>query len=225
MVLEDLITEVRDDTKYPDDAVIIRKLNSGMDWAWNRIYAVYPKVRIIFETTGTLATETQLFDLATALLPNELWAISNFWIKTSSESKYTPVHFVDVSDPLFIAMDQETARVLHPVTAAIVNFNQIRFAPALPSGVMWRADYVGKPGPLALSTNCVTSVPSPLHGAMVAYAVHEIWHMTDDDREEGALRTAIDLVTTGIHNLKRRDQDQPKRTRPYPPRGFGMWPR
>lgn len=224
MILEDMIRRLEATTKVFDAPTLIDKLNDGLDWAWNRIYAVHPKVRIIFETTGTFGSSTHTFDLATALLPNELWAIETFWLKASGQTQYTPVRFVDVTDPRFLALDQETAQVIAPHLACVVNFNQIRFAPALPSGVMWRADYVGKPGPLALSTNCITSIPSPLQPAMMKYAEAELWLMTDDDREGSARTAALDLVTTGIHNLKRRDQQQPKKTKAYPPRVSGFWP-
>src|SRR5581483_3153453 len=140
-----------------------------------------PDIELTFGTTGTLSADSQSLDLSTNV-STTIWGIKTFWFKGVSDTDYIPAVFKDENDPNFIALNQlSPAQVLHPVLVALTNFNVLRFANQLPSGTYWKADWIGEPPALSLSTNAAnTSFPRPVHYAVTARAIATIYDSIDD---------------------------------------------
>lgn len=230
MVLEDFLRQLHSRTKiYNRDPDLIDELNSALDEVWQRLYVVCPDLKITFESTGTLAADTQQFNLAAqiALLGGDVYyASKTFWIKGSTDTDYIPVVFMDVNDPRFLARDQMDTQVIQPCYASAVNFGEIRFAPTLPSGAAWRADWVGKPPNFSLQTQCTTSIPEPLHQAVLDYATASAFQNLDDSRgadtdRSSWARKAENKIILAIHTIRRRQNQSPTETSPYP--GVSAW--
>ena len=228
MVLEEFLQTLQDRTKVNnDDPRLIRALNSSLDRVWQRLYVVCQDVKITFESSGTFGSETQTFDLGEEIADlggDVYYASKTFWIKATSLDKYVPVVFMDVNDPRFLERDQMDAQVIQPVFASAVNMNEIRFAPALPSGTYWRADWIGKPPNFSLQTQCVTSIPEPLHNAILDDATAQVFDILDDTRAATWKREAENKTITAIHVIKRRQNQTNNGTGAYPRRSSGIWP-
>jgi hypothetical protein len=224
--LEEMLEYLHDRTKVRNnDPMLVRELNAGLDESWKRLSAVFTDLQLTFETTGTFSADTQQFDLGAeiALLGGTFYQSKTFWIKATSGDKYIPVVFMDANDPRFIAQDQLDAQVVQPVYASLVNFNEIRFAPTLPSGTYWRADWIGNPPKLSLATNTQTSLPDPLHFAVVEYAQAKVMKTLDDTRD--SMRDFESTLMSGIHAIKRRQNQTKQGTAPYPGGArTGAWP-
>lgn len=217
-----MITVIQDRTKvYNKDPMIINELNAALDEVWKKLYTVFPDVQITFDSEGTFAVNTQLFDLGAEIvtLGGVFYGSKTFYIKASGGDKFVTVEFMDTNDPRFQSQLQDTVGVSQPVYASLVNFSQIYFAPILPAGTVWRSDWIGKPPNLSLSTNTQTSIPEPLHQAMVDTATGTVFGILDDDREGIWTTRGIDKTMTAIHAIKRRQFQTPFRTQAFPPRG------
>lgn len=221
MTLQESIELIRKRTKKSnDDPWIVAEMNSAQAWVWNRLYTAYPDIEVTFETTGTFAAETHTFGLAAELAASggEFFGHKTFYILNSSQNKYVPVVFMDANDPRFLAREQEQAQVLQPCYASAVNFGEVRFAPALPSGTGWRSDWVGTPPALSLDTQTTTALPEPLHHAIVDKATAQMFVGIDDDRVEYWEAQSRDKILTGIHAAKFRQQQTPQATGKFPAR-------
>lgn len=236
MVLEDFIRILHNRTKiFNNDPALIDELNAALDETWKRLYVACPDLKITFETTGTFAADTQQFDLGAeirALGGDVFYASKTFWIKGQDDQQYIPVVFMDVNDPRFIAQEQVSpAQVIQPVYASLVNYSEVRFAPMLPSGTSWRADWIGKPPNFSLATQCVTSIPEPMHQAILDYATASCFQNIDDSRGQDTdrnawSRKAENKIISAIHAIKRRQNQTKIGTAPYPSNqaGYGIWP-
>lgn len=217
-----MLVMVRDRTKVRNnDTMLINELNAAADEMWKRLYAVFPDCEITFDSEGTFLVATQQFNLGAAivLLGGVFYGSKTFYIKGASDDRFIPVEFMDTNDPRFQAQEQEDANVLSPVYASLVNFDQIRFAPELPAGTMWRSDWIGKPPNLSLATNTQTSIPEPFHQAIVDYGTATVYDILDDDREMTNQRKADYKIRSAIDVVKRRQWQTPFQTKAYPPRG------
>lgn len=223
--LEEMLDYLRDRTKVcNNDPMLVRELNAGLDEAWKRLSVVFPDLELTFETTGTFSADTQDFDLGAqiTLAGGTFNASKTFWVKATSGDDYVPVVFMDTNDPRFIERDQMTAQVIQPAYASLVNFNRVRFAPTLPSGTLWRSDWIGKPPKLSLASNTQTSLPDPLHFSVVAYATSVVFDTLDDTRALKWMRDFEATLLSGIHSIKRR-QNQTKSGTGRFPGGGGTW--
>lgn len=222
MNLQAMILMCRNRTKVlNNDPMIIDELNASADEFWKRLYAVCPDVQLTFDTEGTFAADTQQFDLGAAItaVGGTFYGSKTFYIKGASDNRFIPVEFMDTNDPRFQGQFQEQAQVIQPVYASVVNFSKIEFAPAMPSGTMWRADWIGKPPNLSLATNTQTSIPDPADQAIVDDACASLFETLDDDRAM-SFRVRSDYKrTSAINVIKSRQAQTPFRTRGYPPMG------
>lgn len=221
MLLQSMLDTLTDRTKQHNVPLLTRELNSALSYVWNRLYQVVPDLQITFETTGTFGVDTQQFDLAAeiAATGGEFFGHKTFYIMDANQNKYVPVVFCDTNDYQFQALQQEAAQLRTPVLASAVNFGEIRFAPPVPSGTGWRSDWIGKPPNLSLAANTQTSIPEPLHGAMVDLATAQVFNINDDTREVPWQRKAEDKIIVGIHAVKLRQQQTPQTTRKFPASG------
>jgi hypothetical protein len=219
MNLETMIRDLRDRVKITDnDQLIVDKLNSALSWAWNRIILTNPNLELTFESTGTFAADTETFDLAAALSTGQLDQLKAYWIKGAGDTDYVPVLFKDANDPEFLARTQWTAQLAQPVYVAVINYDQVRHAPTVPSGSMWRADWVGRPPSFSLETRPVPTLPDCVHDALVSRAEALLFRGIDDVRSGIAFNEASDLLSTGMKVIKRRQTLTGIKTKPYPPR-------
>lgn len=220
MNLQKMIEMVGDRTKSTKTNMIVNELNAACDEMWKRLYVVYPDCQITFDSEGTFSVDTQEFDLGAEIvsLGGVFYGSKTFYIKASGEDRFIPVQFMDTNDPRFQSQEQEQAQVMQPVFASLINFDKIRFAPAMPAGTLWRSDWIGKPPNLSLATNTQTSIPEPFHQAIVDYATATVFDTLDDDREMTNQRKASWKITSAINVAKRRQFQTPFKTQSYPPR-------
>lgn len=222
--LESMLRIIRNRTKLTNnDTMLIDEINESMDRVWRRVYPVCNDIQITFETTGTFAAETQEFDLAGTISTagGEFYAHKTFYIMDANQNKYIPVVFMDTNDPRFQERLQSEAQVISPCYASAVNFGTIVFAPALPADTQWRSDWIGRPPKFSLATNCVTSFPDPLIQPITDDAIATVFNTLDDTREETYRLRFEDNCMTAIHALKRRQNQTPQRTAPFPASNTG----
>lgn len=204
------------------DPRIVNELDNALTWLWERLYVVNPNLELTFETTGSFSSDTQTFDLGAAILSatgGEFYGLKTFWVKRSGDAEYIPVDWMDTNRPAFIDRDQDSAQVRSPVLAQMVNFDQIRFSPALPSGAEWRADWIGKPASLSLSTNAKTTVPDTFGQALMARATAVILDGMDEERRSArwfGIANSMAVLASQVN--KRRQFQNRTGTRTYPPR-------
>lgn len=221
MTLQDSLLLIKKRTKKENDDVwLVAEMNSALSFVWNRIYVAYPDLELTFETTATLAADTQQLDLGAAIaaLGGEFFGHKTFYTYDSGSQRYIPVRFLDANHPDFLAREQETAELIFPSLASVVNFDQVRFAPALPSGTQYRSDWVGKPPNFSLNSQTQTTIPEPLQQAITDKATSQMYVGIDDDRVSYWEAQARDKIVTGIHAIKYRQQQTPQTTAPFPSR-------
>jgi hypothetical protein len=219
--LESMLRVIRGRTKkMNDDQMLVDELNESTTRVWGRVYPACTEIQITFETTGTFAAETQEFDLSAVISTagGEFYAHKTFYIMDGNQNKYVAVVFMDANDGRFQSRQQEQAQVMTPVFASAVNFGTIVFAPALPAGTQWRSDWIGKPPKFSLATNCVTSFPDPLVQPITDDAIATIFNTLDDTREAAYRARFEDNIISAVHGLKRRQNQTPQRTAPFPAR-------
>ncbi len=227
-----MLEMIQDRTKVRNnDRMILNELNAAADEFWKRLYVVCPDVELTFDTEGTFAADTQQFDIGAAItaLGGTFYGSKTFYIKGAGDDRFMEVVFMDTNDPRFQTLSQETATVVQPVCASLVNFSVIEFAPAMPSGTQWRSDWIGKPPNMSLATQSQTSIPDPADMAIVDEATATVFDILSDDmaasfhlRADYKRRSAIDVI-------KRRQFQTPLKTQAYPPRGStgiggNVWP-
>lgn len=226
MILESMVMRLRGRTHQLDrDSQLIDELNSGSDWAWNRIVTNNANILKVDNFQSTMAATTSSYNLGSAVpAATPLIAIKWLGIKFPSDSKFNPVIFIDSSDNRFISADQDTASSQHPVYAAVENLTQIRFAPPLPAGTILRCDFIYSPADLSLSANALVDLPNMLHEAIVDKATAQMFANLDDDRANYWEVQALSKIYSAANNLNRRQYTQQPRIRPFNRRNL-RWPR
>ena len=216
MDLETMIRSVRDDTQISNAQKIIDKLNSGQAWVTDRVLVMDENILKVSNDQNTLGATTSTYDLAANVNTGVLYQLKWLGVRLSGDTKFQPIRFVDSSDNEFISLDQETTTATsHPVLCAVENFNQVRFAPPLASGVVIRTDYIYKPAPLSLESNIESDLPETFHETIVAKAKAEAFAGIDDDRIAYFERMALDKLYAAMNVLGQRQLQQPPRTRPF----------
>lgn len=197
------------------DADVIGELTSAQDWCWNRVASGSSNILKVDDTELTMAAQTSSYDLATNVSTTKtLIAIKWLGVKLSSETKFTPVIFLDSSDDRMIYADQDTAATVQPIYCSIENFGQVRFAPPLPSGTIIRCDYIYAPTDLSLASNASPDLPILVHNAIADKATAQIFINLDDDRAGYWEGQSIAKLYSAINVLNRRQFQQQPRTRP-----------
>jgi hypothetical protein len=152
--------------------------------------------------------------------------VKQLWLKLPSDVRFTPMNPEDLSSPELSSLDNaaqatpDTA-VGHPVTYAVVNFDQLIFAPALPAGSIVRADY-WKFGPApdpTVNTNADSGVDltSLFHYALCSKAAAQLLTNKDDTREATWENRARDEINDAIFACQKRNQGL-TRVLPFRPR-------
>lgn len=217
--VEQMLQQVRRRTgRRGQDPKLLDELNNALDWLWPRLYAVNPNLEITFGTTGTFSADTQTFDLGAAIAAGELYGLKGFWVKRSGDEDYVPVRFMSSGRLSFVLSDQDTASVTTPVLADVINFDQIRFSPAMPSGAGWRADWIGKPAPFNLDDNADTTVPDTFAAPLVDRSIAVLFNLGDDDKDNRWFIEADASALRCAQVNKRRQFQNRRSTATYPRR-------
>ncbi len=228
MTTAEMVDLCKQRTKVSDDTKILRELNSAYEWAVTEVFksADGPQllVKVGEEITALVAT-TRDYDLEAALTGGTLLGLTNLWAKLTTNSEFIRLVPVDVSSDEFVACDSST--IANPLIAynlpiyyAVVNYGRVRFAPALPSGTVLRADY-SKFGPVPdPTTNSTqddgTDLPRMFHNAIVAKTVAHLFNTLDDSRESGWETRAIQFLNSAIYAAGKTVRTQaPVTTRPF----------
>ncbi len=214
MDLATMITRVQGDSQVSDVEYIIGKLNAAQDWVVNRVLPMNTEILKVTNDQITVSVDTQSFDLNANISTGTLYELQWLGVKFSGETIFTPVEYVNGSDPGFIYWDQQGVQAIHPQYVTTDKFNQVRFAPGLPSGTIIRADYIYKPREMSLQQRVNCELPDPFHECVVSEATSYCWRGIDDDRRGDMHGEAMDRLYGAQNVLKTRQFAQPFRTRP-----------
>lgn len=214
MILQDMIARVTADTSNANTEKIVGKLNAAQDWIWNRILPMNTEILKITDDQITVASDTKSYDLNAHVSTGTLYEIQWMGVQFAGQTNFFPVQYVNGSNPTFIYWDQQDEQAVNPQYVAIDDFNEVRFAPGLPSGSVIRVDYIYKPRTLSLAQQVNCDLPDPFHEAVVSEATSLIWRMMDDTRSGQAHSEALDRLYGGINVLAKRQFQQPFATRP-----------
>jgi hypothetical protein len=228
MTTTEMVAFVKAWTKHSDDSKILIALRSGYRWTVKRVYNSEggPDLLSTIGRELSIASTTRDYDLSAAIETaggGELLGIKQLWLKLPSDSNFTPMNEVDAETPAFQVYDAELAASPtiasgHPVLYQVVNYDKVRFAPALPSGSTVRADYFRVAPPPDPTTNntaeTAVDLPAIFHDAITAKAIAEIFSMLDDTRTGEWETRARDHANDAIHTAGKRVQ-QPTRTTPW----------
>jgi hypothetical protein len=228
MTTVEMVTFVKAWTKHPDDTKILIALRSGYRWTVKRVYNSEGGPNLL-STIGrelAIASTTRDYDLSAAIVTaggGELLGIKKLWLKLPSDQNFTPMNETDAETPVFQSYDAELAASPtiasgHPVMYQVVNYDKVRFAPALPAGSTLRVDYFRVAPPPDPTTNntaeTALDLPAIFHDAMVSKAIAHMFNMLDDTREGTWETRARDEVNDAIFTAGKRVQ-QPTRTTPW----------
>jgi len=215
MILETMLQSLRDRTHVLNkDAMLIAESNSAQSWAWNRLVTSNDNILKTDDFEATLAATTHSYNLATAVSSTlTLVAVKWLGVKLTGDTKFLPVIFIDSSDDRFISKDQDSTATTHPIYAAMENFNQVRFAPGLPSGAIVRCDYIYGPLDLDLNSNVTPDLPYLVHDASLDKATAQVFTTLDDDRAGYWEMQALSKLLSASNAINRQQYQQQPRTR------------
>ncbi len=219
LLLQQMIERIERDTQLADQEQIVGKLNAAQDWIFNRVLPMNRELLKVTDDENTMASDTRSYDLAANVATGVLYEIQWLGVKYTSDTVFVPVEFCGGSSPNFIYWDQQTVKAVHPQWVVIDNFNQVRFAPGLPSGTIIRTDYIYKPRQLSIASKTDCDLPEVFHEAMVSEATARCFLGIDDTREGTFRREALDALYGAQNVLKQRQFQTPPRTRPSMRRG------
>lgn len=228
MTTKEMLDLLRQRTKISDDTKLLRELQVAYRWAVNEIYKSAdgpPMLVTVGEQITALVATTRNYDLESALTGGSLLGIKQLWLKLTSDSAFTLMVQRDISDPAFTDMDTHTLAdpliaTAHPVLYAVTNFGQVRFAPALPSGAIIRADYsrIGPaPDPTVNPTQeNGTDLPSLFHDAICHKGTSLLFATLDDTREASYEARAVTTMNSAIYAASKSVRaNSPVRTQPF----------
>jgi hypothetical protein len=233
MTVNQMFDLLTDATKQRDQGKLLRALRQAHRWTALRIYnaANGPELLATIGEEYAINVTTKTIDLAAIVLGGQFLSCKMLWLKFTNDAKFTPMVPANTDDEEFRALDTDlaaspTIAAGHPVLFAIENFSQARFAPALPASSTVRLDYYRIPpepgaaeaGETSLSEEdedweVAVDLPAIFHDGMVERAKGFLWHNLDDDRENLAIKSAIDEITEAIYMSKRTKG--PTTTRPF----------
>ena len=225
----EMVGRVRDRTSYKNDKKIVGELASSADWAYNRVFnsANGPNQFLVPAEEVTISSRTQTYNLGAALAGGNLYGVKLLWLKFSSDTVFTPMVPLDSGDLRFIAADNvpdsdtTTVATGHPVFYDVLDFAQVRFAPALPACTI-RASYWIKPTPPDPTANNAQGYASrdalePTHEAIVDKATAQIFRLLSDDRSLEYVIDAERKLVDALHVVGKRVAG-PITTQPFPHR-------
>lgn len=230
MTSQEMVDLVKDRSKQPDAAKILRELRSAFRWATNRVYLTEggPDLLSTIGSELTISGTTRTYDIA-AFVSGNLLGLKELWLKLpTGDQVFTPMVECDATHPAFQANDEQVAADPliasgHPVLYHIQNFSQVRFAPALPDGSILRVDYYkfgAPPDPTSNPTPSVvgTDLNALFHDAIVNKATAHCLENLDDDRTGAWETRARDVLNDALYAAQKR-KTGPKAHRGWLTRG------
>lgn len=226
MTTQEMFDALKSRTKISDASKLGTELRSAYRWVVRRVYnaAGGPDLLMtIGEELPALVAVTRDYDLGANVTAGELLGIKKLWLKLPQDTRFTGMDPSDADDPGFANMDSGTNATPdvaggHPVLYTVINFDKLRFAPALPTTSVLRADYF-RIGPVPdPTTNDIQQnsldLPAAFHDAMVSKATAQLFTMLDDTREGTWETRARDELNDAIFTATNRTQ-YPTTTQPY----------
>ena len=214
-VVEQMILLLRSRTGVRNnDGLILDELNSAKSDIFQRVFLLDEDIEITFETELSPGA-VQSYDMGANITAGEIWGVKKLWVKYSGEAEFTEAEHHDAASPEFLYRDQMTAQVMHPLFYDVVNFDQLRFAPTLPASTTIRVDWIGMPPDFSLETEAVTSMPTPLHHAVMAQAAAQLLDNRDDTRAPSWERRAREWTHTALLTISKRDFSHHIKTTPF----------
>ena len=215
MNLESMVRILRSRTGVRNnDALLIDELNSSKDAIFQRVYLLGEDIEVTFETELSPGS-VQTYDLGTNISAGEIWGVKRVWVKYSGESEFTEAEYHDASSAEFRYRDQLSAQTMHPLYYDVINFDQLRVAPTLPASTTLRIDWIGSPPEFSLETETVTTMPAPLHHAIMDQATAQILDNRDDTRSAIWERRAMQRTQAALLLVARRDFSHHQRVTPF----------
>jgi hypothetical protein len=195
MTTQEMVDLVKDRSKQSDTAKILRELRAAYRWCVNRVYLAEGGPELL-STVGqeiTLAADTRDYDLgANVTVTGGVYlGLKQLFAKLPTDQTFTPMIERDASAPEFQSRDSQPAATPdvaggHPILYHVYNFSQFRFAPALPSGTVLRADFFQFANPPDPTTNNTAETGVDLtdlfHDAVTCKAAAHCLENLDDDR-------------------------------------------
>lgn len=224
MTTTEMVALVTQRTKVSDATKIVRELNSALRWVARRVYntADGPDLLVtVGQELATLVATTRDYDLGTAFTTavagTELMGVKLLWVKLPSDTIFRPMISADSNSQEFVDKDSAATAtpdiaVGHPILYNVINFSKVRFAPALPSGAVVRADVFRIPPALSTSSNDAQAngddLPSIFHDSIVHKANAQIFSGLDDSREGAEETRARDTINDAIFASRRTQAPQ-----------------
>lgn len=218
-----MVRRIKHRTKLADDYKVLIELQDAAEWAGRRVYNSEngPDLLITMGEEVALAARTRTLDLAGEdVLVNALLGIKQLWLKLPSDSIFTPMVAADSNSMQFIRndseLDSDTSVVAqgHPVYYDVLNFSQVRFAPALPASSKIRVDYYTSTAFNEVSGEASVALPEIFHQAILAKATAQVYEDLDDSRAMVWEGRALSMLQDALYVANRRVQ-APVTTTPF----------
>lgn len=216
MTTQEMVDLVRDRSKQPDTAKILRELRAAFRWATARVFNTEggPDLLSTIGTELAINATTRDYNLA-ANVPGTFLGLKQLWLKFPSDSVFTPIHEADIEAPSFQDRDAQPAATPDiafgfPVLYQVYNFGMLRFGSALPAGSTLRADFF-RFGPAPDPTTNNTAVAGDdytdlFHDSIVCKASAHCLENLDDDRTGSWESRARDYLNDALYAAQKRTQ-------------------
>ena len=215
-----MLTRVKQRTRMQDEYRILTELQHAYGWVLRRVYNTEkgPNLLITIDEELSINATTRDYDLASNLA-HALLGVKQLWLKLPSDTTFTPMVTADTNSSVFVVTDSASITATgHPVFYDVVNFDKVRFAPALPSGSTIRVDYYRLAPDLDPTTdNSPTSshdLPEIFHDAVVSKTTAQVYGLLDDTREITWEQRAVADLQEAVYVANRRVQ-APTQTEPF----------
>jgi hypothetical protein len=216
MTTQEMVDLVRDRSKQPDTAKILRELRAAFRWAVARIYTTEggPDLLSTIGTELTITGTTRDYNLA-ANVQGTFLGLKQLWLKLPGDTNFTPLNEADLTAPSFQDRDSKPTAdpdiaFGHPVLYQVYNFGMLRFGPALPDTSVLRADFFKfGPAPDPTTNNSPTSgtdLTDLFHDGIVCKASAHCLENLDDDRVGGWETRARDYLNDALFAAQKRVQ-------------------
>lgn len=231
MTTQDMLDLLKQRTKITDQSKCLRELKVAYRWAVNEIYksADGPALLVtVGEELPALLATTRDYDLESIIATaggGTLLGLQTLWVRLPGDTKFTRLIPRDITSNDFVARDAQPATDPliasgYPIFFAVTNYGQVRFAPALPTGAILRADYSRfgpEPDPITNPTQQDgTDLPSLFHDAIVHEATANLFLTLDDDRAIAWASKSLPTLNSAIYTAGKATRTQrPVETRPF----------
>lgn len=223
MTPNEMLSSCQQWTKVADQTKRLTALRKAYNWAVRRVFNTEngPNlVATIGEQLPTLVATTKTYDLG-ANLAHPVLGFKKLWVKLPSDVQFVGMDPADTTDQRFVDGDMDLAANTqvaqgHPVVYDIINFSQARFAPALPTGAIIRADYfrlardIGEPESGDTESHELDEdpvvgedLPAVFDDAITSEAISLLFNMLDDDREASWHSRALSELNDALFIGKR----------------------